>query len=476
MMSPVRPPAPRSPRGNRPAPDADGWRSVAGAPRQMVAQMGKWVRWPGTPLLLPRAPRIARPSWLLYLSVLGPGLVAASAGNDVGGIATYASVGARYGYDLIWMMLFITVPLIIIQEQCARMGAVTGKGLSDLIREQFGPRWTVIAMFCLLIANGGIIVSEFVGIGAAAELFGINRYIAVPISAALIWWLISRGNYGQVERIFLLLTVVFIAYPLSAVLAGPDWGLVLHRAVVPVIHTDPEYVILLIATVGTTISPYMQMFQQDAVVEKGATASELPSVRAGVIAGTVFAILVAIFIIVATAATLYEAAERAGQSGVVVETAIQAAQALAPVAGQYAAGLFAAGIFGASMLAAGVLPLATASSICEAFGWEHGVELDRREAPVFYGLLTFLIVGGALVALIPGVPVIQLVISVYVLNGLILPVLLVFITRMANDRDLMGTYANGPVFRVVAWLITGVIATLALLTVLQTVVLPFLQQ
>lgn len=423
--------------------------------------------------------RIRRPvgrpaAWLLYLSVLGPGLISASAGNDVGGIATYASVGAKYGYELIWMMVVITIPLIVIQEQCARMGAVTGKGLSDLIREEFGPRWTVVAMLGLLIANGGVTVTEFVGIGTAAELFGVSRYIVVPIMAAVVWWLIVKGNYSQVERVFLVLTAVFVAYPISAILGRPDWGQALRGAVVPSFRPDPEYILLVVATVGTTISPYMQMFQQDSVVEKGITADELGSTRAGVVVGTVFAILVAIFIIIATAATLFAEAQRQGLPGVRISTADEAVRALEPVAGQYAKTLFAAGIFGASMLAAGVLPLATALSVCEAFGWERGVELELREAPIFYGLLTFMIGAGALVALVPGVPVIHLLILVQVINGLVLPILLVFITRMAADRHLMGRHATGRLHTGFAWVVTGTVTCLALATVYIAVVLPLL--
>jgi NRAMP (natural resistance-associated macrophage protein)-like metal ion transporter len=420
------------------------------------------------------APAGGPPMWRVYLIMLGPGLVAASAGNEAGGIATYASVGARYGYELIWVMLVILLGMIVVQEQCARMGAVTGDGLSDLIRERFGPRWTVLAMLCLLTANAGVMVAEFVGIATAAELFGVSRYVAVPLIAALVWWLIVKGNYRRVERLFLALTLVFIAYPLSAILARPDWGLVLHSAVTPTVRPDPEYLLLLVALVGTTITPYMQMFQQDAVVEKGLTAADLPYARADVITGCVFANLISIFIIIATAATLYVAAVEAGLPGAVVETAADAARALEPVAGRYATQLFGLGIFGASMLAAGVLPLATAGSVCEAFGWERGVDQEPGEAPVFYGLLTFLIVAGALVALIPGVPVIDLLIVVQVINALILPVMLVFITRMAGDRELMGPYANGRAFKVGAWLVTAVVATLALTLVVATLLLPLL--
>jgi NRAMP (natural resistance-associated macrophage protein)-like metal ion transporter len=413
-----------------------------------------------------------RPQWFTYLALLGPGLIAASAGNDVGGIATYSSVGARYGYDLLWMMVLITFAMIAVQEQCARMGAVTGKGLSDLIRERFGPRWTVIAMLCLLVANGGVTVTEFVGIGAAAELFGVNKYLVVPPVAAALWWLIVRGNYRRVEWLFLALTLVFFAYPIAAFLGRPVWGEVLHGTVVPTVRLDSAYVLLFVATVGTTITPYMQMFQQDAVVEKGTTAADLPYVRADVIVGCVFSNLISIFMIVATAATLWAASQRAGSPGVELGSAEEAARALEPVAGQFASQLFGAGIFGASMLAAGVLPLATALSICEAFGWERGVARDLREAPVFYGLLTAMYVAGTLVALIPGLPVIRLLLGVQVVNGVLLPILLFFITQMAGDRELMGRYANGPGFRVFAWLVTVVVASLAVIMVVTSLLLP----
>ena len=450
------------------------WRGAARIFAPLRTPYDLWTR------ISPRAarerPLLAgrRPTWLLYVSVLGPGLIAASAGNDVGGIATYASVGAKYGYDLIWMMVVITFAMIAVQEQCARMGVVTSKGLSDLIREQFGPRWTVVAMLCLLVANGGVTITEFVGIGAAAELFGVSRYVVVPVMAVVIWWLLVRGNYRRVEWVFLGLTLVFFTYPIAAVMAGPDWGQVLGHTAAPTLHADPQYLLLFVATVGTTITPYMQMYQQDAVVEKGLRPSDLPYTRADVIAGCIFSNLVAVFIIVATAATLYAAAQQAGQAGVDISTADEAARALAPVAGHFAAQLFGAGIFGASMLAAGVLPLATTLSVCEAFGWERGLAAEVREAPIFYGLLTLLFVFGAAVALIPGIPVIQLLIVVQVINGLLLPVLLVFITRMAGDRTLMGDYANGRLYGAFAWLVTVVVALLALVMVVTTVLLPAL--
>ncbi len=398
-------------------------------------------------------------SWHPYLVAVGPGIVAATAGNDVGGIATYSSVGARYGYELIWMMLLTGLALVVVQEQCARLGAVTGKGLSDLVREQFGPRWTVIAMLGFLVANGGVIVTEFVGIAAAAELFGISRFVAVPAMAALVWWLIVYGNYRRVERLFLGLALVSLAYPASAIWGQPDWGAVLAHAVVPTVRFDPDYVLLFVATVGTTISPYMQMYQQDAVVEKGFTVDDLRFARVDVIVGCAFSIFVAICIIVATASTIHAAS---GGAGVEISSAEQAARALVPLVGPYASYLFAAGIFGASMLAAGVLPLATARSVCEAFGFERGVERDLHEAPIFYGILSILIAGGAIVALLPGIPVIRLLIVVQAVNCLILPILLTFIARMSGDRRLVGVHASGPALGAASWVVTIVIGGLAL--------------
>jgi Mn2+/Fe2+ NRAMP family transporter len=398
-------------------------------------------------------------SWSLYVAAVGPGIIAATAGNDVGGIATYASVGAKYGYELIWMMLLTGLAVVIVQEQCARLGVVTGKGLSDLIREQFGPRWTVIAMLGFLIANGGVTVTEFVGIGAAAELFGIPRLFAVPLMAGLVWYLIVYGNYRRVERLFLALALVSLAYPISAIWGNPDWSEVMRHAVMPTARFDPDFILLFVATVGTTISPYMQMYQQDAVVEKGMTDDDLTYARADVIVGCMFAIFVAICIIIATASTIYTASD--GQ-GVVIETAEQAALALVPLVGPYASYLFAAGIFGASMLAAGVLPLATARSVCEAFGFERGVELELQEAPIFYGILTILIVGGTVIALLPGIPVVRVLIVAQAINCVVLPILLVFITRMSADTRLIGRYANGRVHSAAAWVVTVVIGFLAL--------------
>lgn len=398
-----------------------------------------------------------------YLAALGPGLLAASAGNDAGGIATYASAGASYGYGLLWAMVIVTICVGVVQEMSARMGAVTGKGFSDLVRESFSLRQTALILLTLLIANIGIIVSEFIGVAAAAELFGVSRYIAVPLAAVFVWLLVTRGSYGWVERIFLILTLAFLAYIGAAFLARPDWKQVLVETVRPRLHFDYGYINLLIALIGTTISPYMQLYVQSSVVEKGVTPDEYRYTLFDVIVGTITAGIVACFIIVATAATLFP-------HGISVETAADAARALEPVAGKYAEALFALGLLGASLLAAGVLPLATTYMLSEALGFERGVSRSWDEAPIFMGTLTGLIVLGAVIALIPGLPLIQVLVGVYVLNGLLLPVELFAILRLINERELMGEHVNGPLYNAFAWGIAIVVSVLSLVLIGMTVV------
>ena len=391
-----------------------------------------------------------------YLAVIGPGVIAANAGNDAGGIATYASAGADYGYNLLWTLIPLVIALGIVQETCARMGAVTGKGLSDLIREQFGVRWTVLVMLALLVANGGVTVSEFAGIAAATELFGVPRYVSVPLAAFAVWWLVVKGSYRRVERVFLLMSLVFLSYIVSAFLARPEWGEVARGLVSPKIDFDAGYLFTVVALIGTTISPYMQVFVQSSVVEKGVTEEDYGLTRADVWTGTIFAIAVAFFITVATAATLHAA-------GVRIESAEQAARALEPLAGPYAKTLFGVGLFGASMLAAAVLPLSTAYSISEALGFEKGVSRTFREAPIFVGIFTFLIAVGGLVAMIPGLPLFRVLLVTQVINGLLLPVLLVSILRLVNNRELMGAHTNGRVYNAASWLTAAVVSALSLL-------------
>ncbi len=397
-----------------------------------------------------------------YLAILGPGMIAANAGNDAGGIATFATVGAGRGYGLLWVLIPITISLGIVQEMCARMGAVTGKGLADLVRERFGVRWTALVMLALLIANGGVTVSEFVGIAAATELFGVPRYVSVPLAAMSIWWLVVKGSYRRVERVFLVLSLVFLGYIGSAFLARPAWGEVARAMVRPSWSFAPAYLFTFVAVVGTTISPYMQVFVQSSVVEKGVTVEDYALTRADVWTGTVFAIAIVFFIIVSTAATLHV-------HGIEIESAADAARALEPLAGRYAGLLFGVGLFGASMLAAGVLPLATAYSISEALGFEKGVSRSFREAPIFLGIFTFLVATGALVAVIPGLPLIRVLLVTQVMNGLLLPVLLFAILRLVNDRDLMGTHTNGLVYNIAAWLTAIVVSALSLLLIVTTI-------
>jgi NRAMP (natural resistance-associated macrophage protein)-like metal ion transporter len=386
-------------------------------------------------------------------------MIAANAGNDAGGIATFASVGADYGYRLLWVLVPITISLGIVQEMCTRMGAVTGKGLADLIRERFGVRWTALVMLALLIANGGVTVSEFVGIAAATEIFGIPRYLSVPLAAASVWWLVVKGSYKRVERVFLMMSLVFLGYIVSAFLSHPSWGEVGRALVHPQFSFEPAYLFTFVAVVGTTISPYMQVFVQSSVVEKGVTAEDYALTRVDVWTGTVFAILVVFFIVVSTAAVLH-------QHGVHIESAADAARALEPLAGPYAKLLFAVGLFGASMLAAGVLPLATAYSISEALGFEKGVSRSFREAPIFIGIFSFLVITGALVAIIPGLPLIRVLLVTQVINGLLLPIILIAILRLVNDRDLMKQHVNGPIYNVAAWLTALIVSALSLLLIL----------
>ncbi|MBA3357631.1 MAG: divalent metal cation transporter [Pyrinomonadaceae bacterium] len=388
-------------------------------------------------------------------------MITANAGNDAGGIATFASVGAEHGYRLLWILIPITISLGLVQEMCARMGAVTGKGLADLIRERFGVRWTALVMLALLIANGGVTVSEFVGIAAATELFGIPRFISVPIAAISIWWLIVKGSYKRVERVFLLMTLVFLGYVVSAFLAGPEWRTVAGELVRPRFSLDGAYLFTVVAIVGTTISPYMQVYVQSSVVEKGVTSEDYRRTRIDVWVGTVFAILIAFFIVVSTSATLHK-------HGIQINSAADAARALRPLAGNYAEALFGIGLFGASMLAAGVLPLATAYSVSEALGFEKGVSRSFREAPTFIGIFTFLVAVGAAIAVIPNLPLIQVLLVTQVINGLLLPVILFAILRLINNREIMGTHVNGPAYNIGAWLTAVIVTLLSLLLVLVT--------
>ncbi|MCD9187623.1 MAG: divalent metal cation transporter [Pyrinomonadaceae bacterium] len=394
-----------------------------------------------------------------YLAILGPGIIAANAGNDASGIATYSTAGAGYGYTLLWAFIPMTFSLILVQEMCVRMGVVTGKGLADLIREQFGVRWTALVMLALLIANTGVIISEFVGIAQASELFGIPRYVTVPLTAGLIWWLVVKGSQKRVERVFLAMSLVFFGYVISAFLAKPDWAEVGLEFVEPSFQFDSAYLFTVMALIGTTITPFMQVYVQSSVVEKGMQEEDLTLVRADAITGTIFACLISAFIVISTAATLNK------QGITELDSAATAAMSLEPIAGVYAKYLFGIGLFGAAMLAMGVLPLATAYSLSEALGFEKGLSRSFREAPIFLGIFTALIVIGVVVALLPHIPQIKLLLFTQTINGILLPFLLVAIVSLSSNREIMGEYANNLFFKITAWFITIIVSALSLMLI-----------
>ncbi len=401
--------------------------------------------------------RTRRIGLFAVLSVVGPGVIAASAGNDSGGISTYSVAGARYGYQMLWMMLVMTPAFVIIQEMAGRMGAVTGKGFSALIRERFGLRPTFVAMLLLLASAAATTVAEFAGVAAAMEMFGVSRYLSVPIAAAVVWLLVVRGSYRNVEKVLLALSSVFVAYIVSAFLAKPDWLEVGRALVVPSITPTAGFVALAIGLTGTTIAPWMQFLVQSNIVDKGTSASEWKLARWDVIAGALAANLVAMFIIITTATVLHPA-------GVQITDAAQAASALAPLAGEYATVLFAIGLLAASVLSAAVLPLTSAYATCEAFGWEAGIDRDWSEAPVFNGLYTAVIVLAAAVIMLPGLDLIAIMLLSQVVNGMMLPFLLIFMMKIINDRRIMGSHVNGALHNIFAW--GTIVVAIALTTVL----------
>jgi Mn2+/Fe2+ NRAMP family transporter len=395
----------------------------------------------------------------LFMAVIGPGIITASVDNDAGGITTYTIAGAHYGFNLLWTLVPITVALIVVQEMCARMGVVTGKGLSDLIRENFGVKLTVLLILVLIVANLGNTMAEFAGVAASMEIFGVNKYIAVPIAAALVWLLVVKGTYSFVEKIFLIASSFYATYIISGLLAHPDWGEVATKSVVPQVTFNPGYIGMVIALVGTTIAPWMQFYIQSAVVEKGVKLSDYRYTKLDVIIGCLVTDLVAFFIIVTCAATIFA-------NGLSVENAKDAALALVPLAGQYSGWLFAFGLFNASVFAASILPLATAYTVCEGMGWDMGIDKKFRDAPQFYTLYTLLIVLGAAIILIPGAPLISIMVVSQILNGMLLPVILVFMLLLINNRKLMGKYVNGRVYNYLAW---GTTLAMTVLTVVLVV-------
>jgi NRAMP (natural resistance-associated macrophage protein)-like metal ion transporter len=374
---------------------------------------------------------------MAFFAVMGPGFVTANVDNDPGGILTYSQAGAKFGYTLLWTLIPTTIALIVVQEMAARMGAVTGKGLSDLIREEFGVRITFFTMVVLGMADLGNIAAEFAGIASGMGIFGISRYITVPIGAAVVWFVIVRGTYKPVERIMILLSLIYFSYPVSAILAKPDWALALKATVIPQWDTNPDYLIMIVGLIGTTVTPWMQFYLQASIVEKGITEKHYSLTRWDVILGCIVTDVIAFFIVVACAATLFKSGHKE------ITDAAEAALALKPFAGKFASLLFGIGLVNASMLSAAILPLATSYNVCEGLGFESGVDKRMGEAPIFYGLYTFLIVVGAGAVLIPGVPLFKLILFSQVANGVLIPFVLIFMLILINKRSLMGEWKNG---------------------------------
>jgi Mn2+/Fe2+ NRAMP family transporter len=410
-----------------------------------------------------RRPRPSlRTRLLLLLAVVGPGIITANVDNDAGGITTYSVAGAHYGYSLLWMFGLVALALIIVQEMSARLGVVTGKGLADLIRERMGMRVTLVIVGVLLIANLANTVSEFAGVAASMEIFGISKYISVPVVALGVWLLIVKGSYKMVERIFLVASAIYLTYVASGLLANPPWPAIAQASVTPTFHFDAGYVTIVVTIIGTTIAPWMQFYQQASIVDKGLRPEDYAYERLDVIVGSLFAVVIAAFITIACAATLFT-------HGLRIETAQDAAVALGPLAGSYASTLFALGLLNASVFSAAILPLSTAYVVCEALGWESGVSRTLKEAPVFFGVYTTLIVLGAGIILLPIKSLIQTMLDSQTLNGVLLPVILIAMLWLINDRELMGQFVNGRLFNIVAWAMVVVLIGLTGLLVVTSI-------
>jgi Mn2+/Fe2+ NRAMP family transporter len=392
---------------------------------------------------------------------VGPGIITANVDNDAGGITTYSVAGAHYGYELLWMLPLVALALILVQEMSARLGIITGKGLADLIRESLGVRVTSVIIGIVLVANLANTVSEFAGVAASMEIFGVTKVISVPLAAVAVWFLIVKGNYKAVERIFLVASAIYLAYVASGILAQPPWAQVGQAFLRPTFHFEAGFVTIFVTAIGTTIAPWMQFYQQASIVDKGLKPSDYAYERLDVVVGSLFAVLVAAFIIIACAATLFA-------HGVQIETAQDAALALGPLAGQYASALFALGLLNASVFSAAILPLSTAYVVCEAFGWEKGVDRSYREAPVFFGIYTALIVMGAGIILLPIKSLIQAMLASQTLNGILLPIILLVMLKLVNDRQLMGKYVNGRVANVLSWTVVIVLILLTVILLITT--------
>lgn len=391
-----------------------------------------------------RKGRLSRKERLALLAAMGPGLLTALAGNDAGGIATYSSAGASYGFGMLWTVPIMCLLLIVVQETAARMGCATGKGFASLIREQFGIRISAVAMLALIVSNFAVTLSEFAGIASGMALFGMPTFVSVPVAAITTWLLSMTGSYRRIEKILLAIGCVFVTYVVAGIMAGPNWGDALWATLVPQVSTNPGYVSLLVANIGTTTSPYMIFMVASNVVEKNLDASDIPGQRADNVSGAIVAEIITWFIIMTTGAVLFPA-------GIAVNDAADAAQALVPLAGQHASAMFAAGLVGASFLAACVMPGITAGAVCEAFGWERGVNRSWREAPVYHGTIALITAASAIIVLLPGADLFGIMMVSQVINGVLLPVLLLCMVNIASDRHVMGAHVNGRIWNALTW-------------------------
>jgi NRAMP (natural resistance-associated macrophage protein)-like metal ion transporter len=405
-----------------------------------------------------RIPRITLAQLAIFFGVLGPGIITANVDNDAGGITTYSIAGAYFGYSLLWALIPITIALFVVQEMCARMGVVTGKGLADLIREYFGVKLTVILLLGIIIANLGTTTAEFAGVAASMEIFGVSKYISVPLAAALVWLVIVKGNYRSIEKIFLLASFVYVTYIISGLLLRPNWSFLFAQTITPTVRLDSGYLFMIVGIVGTTIAPWMQFYLQSTMVEKGVKISEYKYAKWDVYIGCIITDVVSYFIIFTCAATIYA-------YGIRIETAKDAALALYPLAGAYSASLFAFGLLNASLFAASILPLSTAYLLCEGMGWDSGLNKRFWDAPQFYTLYTLLIVIGATIILIPDAPLLLIMLLSQVINGSLLPLVLVFMLILINNKKLMGEYTNSRAFNIVAWSTTIIMSILTLMLV-----------
>jgi len=396
----------------------------------------------------------------LFFILMGPGIITSNVDNDAGGITTYSLAGAQFGLKLIWSLIPIMIVLIVIQEMCARMGVVTGKGLSDLIREKFGAKITFYMMIGVFLTNMGNVISEFAGVAAGMEVFGVNKFISVPLSAFLVWWMVVKGTYKSVEKVFLVACVFYISYVITGVIVKPNWGLVFEQFLHPKLSLHPSEMTMLIGVVGTTIAPWMQFYLQASIVEKGIKIEDYKFARFDVIMGAVMVHVVAFFIILVCAETLFK-------NGVRIETAKDAALSLYPLAGKYCSYLFAFGLVNASLFSASILPLSTTYLICEGLGWEAGIDKKFVEAPQFYGFYSLIILIGAGIILYPNFPLIPIMYFSQVLNGMVLPFVLIFMLLLINDKKLMMEHTNGPIFNAIAWMTSLILIGFTLLLLIR---------